>query len=647
MSLGIRVLVLVSIMVAAVAMAVMTGIVHAQANTLDPTFETAYFGWFWNPAARMWNPYTPQNYVGWPIFTYMPLADYSDPTSQWWPVLAENWTVFPQNHTLIIYLRRGLYWFNGSATIPFTAWDVYAEFYIGVKAFRWFYPYLTPQNADKDIIVINNYTISIHFDHWSPTAWYWILVQTISTPWPVWKSIVEELKTMNASQAFKFGQVNITEFNPPYWGLSPYYLVSIGPTYATLKLVPPNLLSEWDKIFPFHTWQYYPEVVLWNNPGPSNVYAAILKGESVYIEWIAFSLPKYIQGINSTPGFGWFAIPDLSIFGISIPDYYPFNIPQVRQAFLYIINRSEAAAAWGPPWLTYPVWINVPAPAPNVAPGLYLTFPESIRSIVINYTVNWTYAAQLLESAGLHYKNGQWYLPNGTPLTLTLYASSNMVNWITQAQVAALRLSEFGIPTKIITLESGTYSTQVSSCQLPAVVDWFFAGSNKGGYNSLWVSYDVEFTMTHPAAYTVYCNAPGQVTPFAYPVVQDNHIVGWYCKPYTTDLPVPNSTIIWCVNSTFGYINLTNWYNAMRTAIPGSKEYEELIKILFSWYEYYVPGVEISVASITAAYPKSVVDADWIKACLPYTNPKYTEVAYNLMHQWAQLGIMAELNNIL
>jgi peptide/nickel transport system substrate-binding protein len=143
----------------------------------------------------------------------------------------------------------------------------------------------------------------------------------------VWRGIVEVLKSMNASQALRFGQVNITEFNPPYWGLSPYYLVSIGPTYATLKLVPPNLLSEWDEIFPFHTWQYYPEVVLWNNPGPSNVYAAILKGESVYIEWIAFSLPKYIQGINSTPGFGWFAIPDLSIFGISIPDYYPFNIP--------------------------------------------------------------------------------------------------------------------------------------------------------------------------------------------------------------------------------------------------------------------------------------------------------------------------------
>jgi len=59
----------------------------------------------------------------------------------------------------------------------------------------------------------------------------------------------------------------------------------------------------------------------------------------------------------------------------------------------------------------------VPAPAPNIVGGLWLSFPESVRSI----TVNWTYASQLLESAGLKYRNGQWYLPNGTPLTLTLY----------------------------------------------------------------------------------------------------------------------------------------------------------------------------------------------------------------------------------
>ncbi|WP_156769800.1 hypothetical protein [Caldivirga maquilingensis] len=35
----------------------------------------------------------------------------------------------------MICLRRGFYWFNGSATMPFTAWHVYTYFYIKVKAF--------------------------------------------------------------------------------------------------------------------------------------------------------------------------------------------------------------------------------------------------------------------------------------------------------------------------------------------------------------------------------------------------------------------------------------------------------------------------------------------------------------------------------
>ena len=67
---------------------------------------------------------------------------YNQFTGVLYPVLAANWTIFPQNKTFIIYLRHDLYWFNGSAVMPFTAWDVYAEFYIGVKAFGWYYPFL-------------------------------------------------------------------------------------------------------------------------------------------------------------------------------------------------------------------------------------------------------------------------------------------------------------------------------------------------------------------------------------------------------------------------------------------------------------------------------------------------------------------------
>jgi len=594
--------------------------------------------------APWWNPYASGNLIGW-AGTYMPLAEFDDSTGQWWPVLAENWTIFPQNQTLIIHLRRGLYWFNGSATIPFTAWDVYAEFYIGVKAFDWFYPYLTPQNADKDIIVINNYTISIHFDHWTATGWVWPLIEWIITPWPVWEKVVSELKTMNASQAWTFGQKNISEMVVPYWGLSPYYVTQVSPSEIWIQLEPEYfngkpLLATWDEILPFHTWQYFPKIGIYIglSGGVTQLLTLAVKSKDFYIpSW--FSTPPDYAVFNKS-GYTYYTMPDISIVGFNLPLYYPFTIPQVRQAFLYIINRTEAALAFGPSWVNVPVYINVPAPAPNVLAGFWLTFPEDIRAMVVNFTQpNWTKAAQLLESAGLYYKNGQWYLPNGTPLTLNVYASStSLLFWILDDQEAAVQVSKFGIKTTFYTLEPGIWS-QLWPCGLSkmgATADWLYAGSPKGGVNTAWIYYDIAQYAAGGVYESGFCaNFTGStVTPFAYPIVQNNQIVGWYCKPLTTNFHIPNNTVITCVNSTFGYINLTNWENAITAAEPGSGAYYDLVKAYFAWFEYWVPGVEIAEGDFGAVFPKNMIDPMWAYDCMPYTNPKYTAAAYSLLYNW-------------
>jgi len=173
------------------------------------------------PGIPLWNPYTPGNVIG-TTGTWLPLAAFNPLTGQFWPVLARNWTieVLPNGSGILtVYLRRGLYWFNGSAVMPFTAWDVYAEFYIGVKAFKWFYPFMLPQYAD-DVRVISNYTVQFLFQKWSPTRWIILLTTWIDAPWQAWRPIVDELKTMNATQASLFAN-NITKFTPPYWALFP------------------------------------------------------------------------------------------------------------------------------------------------------------------------------------------------------------------------------------------------------------------------------------------------------------------------------------------------------------------------------------------------------------------------------------------
>ena len=442
---------------------------------------------------------------------------------------------------------------------------------------------------------------------------------------------------MNASQAYTFGQKNITEMVVPYWSLGPYYAVSVSPQTITVKLDPPWLLAKWDEIFPFHTWQYYPEL---------NAYTALSSGTTQLLELMATHSNFFVLGWTAPPatyqvaikdGYVFNPMPDISTMGFSLPLYYPWNIPQVRQAIAYVINRTEATLAWGPPpYAYYPVWVLAPIPAPNVVPGLYLTIPESIRSVIVNYTVNWTYASQLLESAGLYYKNGQWYLPNGTPLTLTLYTDGR-TDWLTISSEIAAQLGKFGIPTKLISVEAATYYTEESSCQLPDSVDFVYAGLNKGGYDTFWVY----LTAAQWNAYTLFPGgwcAPGTVTPFAFPIVQNNQITGWYCKPVTTNLPIPNNTIVWCVNSTFGYINLTNWENAIAAVEPGSAEYGELVKVFYSWFEYWVPAIQIGIEAIAQGAVPKYVDMGWLMKCIPFNVSKYTEAAYTLEYPHGMSG---------
>ncbi|MGC8571642.1 MAG: ABC transporter substrate-binding protein, partial [Caldivirga sp.] len=113
-----------------------------------------------------------------------------------------------------IYLRPGLYWFKVLLPCPLPLG--YAQFYIGMKAFGWYVPWINQSLVDEDIRVINNYTIQFLFQKWSPGILYYLITSSPVTPWPVWKWAVEALKTMNVTQAMSFGTNNITKFVAPY-----------------------------------------------------------------------------------------------------------------------------------------------------------------------------------------------------------------------------------------------------------------------------------------------------------------------------------------------------------------------------------------------------------------------------------------------
>jgi len=509
------------IAVAVVAIALTVAVVQAQQK---PQFVIPTWGSLtYVPGTPVWNIYAPGNLVWWPT-SNPPLAFWSVFTYEPYPILAENWTVqvLPNGSGILtIYLRPGFYWFNGSAVMPFTAWDVYAQFYIGMKAFGWYVPFINQSLVDEDIRVLDNYTIQFLFQTWSPYIPYWIMTSSVYTPYPIWKWAVDALKTMNVTQAMVFGSNNITKFVAPYWGLGPYYMTSVGPNFISYTLEPmyfngKPLLATWIKILPWESWTYYnPTIINKFIPGGTASILAMIEAHQnlgyIIVGWTA----QQLKIINSTPGYAVLYYPGFWSFGIALNPYiYPFNLPQVRQAFCDIINRTEVSLAW----------ISSPAPYPApVTPNVAFSFPSSILKYYIPCTYNTSYAASLLKSVGLYYKNGQWYLPNGTALTILISGPSGWTYFMTQGEVVAEEWSAFGVPTKELSLDLSTYfgtiwphlEWEAAEIQAPE----FLVHS----YESAWTY------LSSQSWITTFINL-SKPWPFAWPEISNGKVIGWYCS---------------------------------------------------------------------------------------------------------------------
>ncbi|MGC8571160.1 MAG: ABC transporter substrate-binding protein, partial [Caldivirga sp.] len=564
------------------------------------TFEIA-------PGTPIYNPWNPIGLATCGIAsfgTYLPLAFYSYLTGQYLPVLARNWTIqlLPNGSALFtIYLRPGLYWYNGSATMPFTAWDLYAEYYIGIKSFSWWTPFINQSLVDEDLRVLNNYTLQILVNDWSPLIPVWVLTQCINAPYFVWEPVVNELKTMNVTQAMNFS-TNITKIVVPYWGIYPWYLTYFSNNYMTLTLEPSNLLNEWFRVFPLADWYYYDPTyeAIW---GPNSV---------AYEYWYALKATWGSAGFSwqqtmilASRGVGIYFAPAWMVMGIYInPHYYPYNIPQVREALCYVINRTEVGASWG-------LAISKPAYYPEpVIPETIDTYPPSIRQFIIPCSYDQSKAAQMLQSIGFKKVKGYWYTPNGTQLTLEVLAPSGFTDWMTMAADAVTQLDAFGINAKLIGQDVGVFwGTTIPNGMYQA------ATSALGGtmsYSSAWSFLQWPWWRSGNAI-SAYVSG-SDTWPFQWP--------NGTCTPVTApaSLKLPNNTVVWCVNSTFGYINLTNWQVFFdKVAEPNTPLYDLAIETIFAWYYYFVPAIPLYDKITPLMYAKSVADVNWTYDCLPTT----------------------------
>jgi len=554
----------------------------------------------------LWNPFTPGNVLG-AVWTYMPLAAYNAISGQFWPILAQNWTLqtFPNGSALLtIYLRPGLYWYNGSATIPFTAWDVYAYFYIEAKAFKTYTAWMNYSLIDEDIKVLNNYTIQFLFQKWTPYLLNTILTTYVYTPWPVWSWAVNALKGMNMTEAYNFGQNNITRFNAPYWALSPWYNSYFGPTGLSFTLLPPNLLEAWGQVFPFNAWMYYnPTIKEIGTTSNTQTLEYIMAGE---IDYTGAVLSEAQIGIvNKTSGWSTLTIPAYNTIGFVInPHYYPWDIPQVREALCYVINRTEVAASWGLS-LARPDYYPQP-----IVPETIATFPPDVRQFIIPCSYDPAKASQILQSLGFYKKGGYWYTPNGTQLALTVIAPAGWTDWDTMAQDAVEQLDAFGINAKLLTIDVGTFwSVTLPNAEYEALINGI---ANAPSYSTMWIWTNWPWWEEGRAI------SAGVSGSDAWPFQWPNGTCSPVIVPTTPN--IPNGTIVWCVNSTFGYINLTNWQSFVTQYSPGEPEYDLALEVIFAWMHYFVPIVPLYDKYWPFEYSTSIMDPGWLFQGYVYDN---------------------------
>ncbi|AOL16823.1 ABC transporter substrate-binding protein [Sulfolobus sp. A20] len=376
------------------------------------------------------------------------------------------WTTQPINVTLVI--RNDTGWSNGQ---PVTAYDILADCLVldmfGAPPF-------------PNYTVINNYTIVETWpkDTLSPILYTCTLINTaglgsvaLIIPYSVWKPIVNQIlgnwtKIQNTSNMKLAKQIinnirtEIKNFRPnpttyPYSG--PFYLAQLSSSEIVLDKNPYYFDA---KYIPFN------QVILYQY-GQSDLATAAITSGQVSLDWAGFtglsptqleSLPTTLELIKIPQPFGWALAYNLKDQWLR---YY-----QVRAAIAYILNRSAIAAVGGP--LTAPV--SIPNAIPNESYYSFLMSPQYLSSLN-PYNVNFTKAAQLLESVGLYQKNGQWYYPNGTPFTLVIGAGAPPPQALAMMEEIQKELEAFGISVQL-----NIYSV---------VSQWHQAWQNGTGYD-LW-----------------------------------------------------------------------------------------------------------------------------------------------------------------
>lgn len=442
----------------------MTGLPTAKAASSTPFVE----GWWaWPPLGAL-NPFSP-NAINLYGFINSPLAYYTQFNNSYIPEVAASWTMQAKpgdaaNGTLTIHLRKGAKWSDGT---PITSKDVKLSLELGYILSTQVSSYIASiDTPDLNTVVIkqNNKPFNL-FEQQVLTTWiyssaFWgkyvpsNIQQTYETAQGTGKAATAATNQLTAL-AKKLGGVNVKN----YISDGPFTVGTISSSQITM---PKNdnwwgannlHVSEWD---------------LLAENGNTQAYSYALSGRADYLN--TYAPPTVIDPFLAKPG-NHIAAPD----GNYGPSFYfntsvkPFDNVAVRQAFAYIIDRKEVEQ------IAYPVGTSsvaagTPTQYPDGMPPMNQKLLTAATVKQLNpYNKNVAKAAQLLETAGLKKVNGSWTY-KGKPLHLQIATPGAYTDWVAIAENVATQLTQFGIDTKLRSVDVTTFFANMPKGDYPLAI---------------------------------------------------------------------------------------------------------------------------------------------------------------------------------
>ena len=463
-----------------------------SAGTAAPYFnigECCGWGstWSYNPFSSAWPGQLDD-------LTLLPLAVQVPPNMTGFvPQLATSWQA--QGNELVIHLRSGLKWQDGSA---FTSTDVVDTALLQGTEGNFSWGYFTNVTAPSPEEVVFTARPGVPM----ASLEQGVLGQEIY-PSSVFGRFVtpnldqeevayynEAAKNASAASNSAAGKALAAVFSKLV-EYAPSKLVGDGPFQLVSMTTGEIKLTKWGGFYDA-SQIHQPGIVFRNGSSNNLIYPWLLDNTTDFSN--AYLPPTVVEALKAKPEWH-IAIANSFEFNLLFNNQrYPFNMTKVRQAIAYVLPRATMVSA------TYGTVDPDAAVEPHpdgLSPwmeGSYLT-PGEIKQLN-PYNLDPAKATALLKSAGFHLSGGNWVTPKGKPFTLSIYIQSSATDVVQSMEVAVNALDSFGIQTTLEAipgseivpdLETGiadmSWVTTINLDPLTEFADVLGRQGPNGGYN--------------------------------------------------------------------------------------------------------------------------------------------------------------------